>query len=116
MTLGALQFPMTVDRRADTTLVRLGGVGGTTSDVLERQLAQLVASHPRRVLLDLSELDQVSGVLLGVLLTLRRGVVSYGGEIRIVAAQPIVLELFRRTGLNIVFDTQPSGLAASLPA
>jgi serine/threonine-protein kinase RsbW len=116
MTLGALQLPMTIDRRADATVVRLGGAGGTTSDVLERQLAQLVASHPPRVLLDLSELGQISGVLLGVLLSLRRGVVSYGGEIRIIAAQPIVLELFRRTGLNIVFDTHSPGFATSLPA
>ena len=58
----------------------------------------------------------VSGVMLGVLLSLRSGVVNYGGEIRIVAAQPIVLELFRRTGLNIVFETQGLGGAKALPA
>jgi anti-anti-sigma factor len=107
---------MTIDRRADAAVVRLGGVGGTTADVLERQLAQLVASRPARVLLDLSAVAQVSGVMLGALLSLRSGVVNYGGEIRIVAAQPIVLELFRRTGLNIVFETQGLGGAKVLPA
>jgi anti-anti-sigma factor len=116
MTFGTLHLPMSIERRDGAAVVRLGGAGGTTADVLERQLAQLVATRPARVLLDLSELGQVSGVLLGVLLSLRSGVVNYGGEIRIVAAQPIVLELFRRTGLNIVFETQGLRGGKALPA
>jgi anti-anti-sigma factor len=106
MTLGPVQLPMTIEQHSDEAMIHFGGRGGgMTPEALKLELEHLVAARPARVSLDLSDVAQISGVLLGIILTLRRGVVGYGGQIRIVAAQPIVLELFRRTGLDIVFDT-----------
>jgi anti-anti-sigma factor len=97
---------MSIVACAEGMTVRLGVAAGTPADLVERQLTLLVATRPPRVLLDLADLSHMSGAMLAAMLTLRRGVADYGGEVRIVGAQPIVLELFRRTGLDVVFQTR----------
>jgi anti-anti-sigma factor len=88
---------------ADEAVVRLAE-GTTAPRDLERQLADLVETRPTRVTLDLGALGRVSSAQLGVMLAVRRGVVDYAGEVRVAGASASVSDLFRQTGLDVLFE------------
>ena len=107
-----INFAVAVAYLADEATLIVAGDATSSPEVLERQLQDLVARRPARVLLDLSEMEHLSSIGLGVILSLRRAVVGYGGEVRIGRAQAAVWEVFRRTGVDVLF--YPSGPALSL--
>jgi anti-anti-sigma factor len=90
--------------------------GGTTTFAkeLEDQLAELAARRPMRVVLDLSGIGALSSVGLGVILSIRRAVATYGGQVQLQSAPAGVLELLRRTGVDVLFGSGPS--PSAMPA
>jgi anti-anti-sigma factor len=99
--------------RADEATVRLCE-GLSRHEDVQRQLAELVETRPSRVTLDLTELGRVSSAGLGVMLAVRRGVVDYAGEVRVASLSAGVTDLFKRTGLDLLFE-MPQTEDAMLP-
>ena len=85
--------------------------GFSRHEDVERQLADLIETRPSRVMLDLSELSRISSAGLGVMLALRRGVVNYAGEVRIASPSAGVADLFRQTGLDVLFEVATNDAA-----
>jgi anti-anti-sigma factor len=90
---------------ADESTVRLRE-GQSTGEELDRQIAALVETRPSKVTIDLGALPRVSSAGLGLMLTLRRNVADYAGEVRVASVSPTVGQLFRRTGLDVLFDVE----------
>jgi anti-anti-sigma factor len=77
------------------------------ADHLDALLLSLQAARPSRVILDLSELCFISVLAMGVLTTLRRGIVRTGGQVRLAPQlQPSVRESLCRAGLVELFGLE----------
>jgi anti-anti-sigma factor len=95
------------------TLALLGDVA-SSPEMIEQQLEELVARKPPQVMLDLSKLEYMSSLGLGLILSLRRAVVGYGGSVRIAAANTNVMDVLRRTSVDVLFDpNRASGKSTS---
>jgi anti-sigma B factor antagonist len=69
------------------------------------QLHALVAkSVEPKIVLEFSNVSHMSSSALGMLITLLKRVREKGGQLRLAAIQPAILEVFRITRLNEVFD------------
>jgi anti-sigma B factor antagonist len=94
-----------------------GPVDAATAPTLRAELDGVTA-HGAHVLVDLGGVSFLDSTGLGVLIGgLRRARVE-GGALRVVCADPVMLELFRVTGLTEVLDLQhdlATGLAAAIP-
>ncbi len=102
---------MEVRRSVDGWTVRLSGEFGFDVADLQREFDAVIADRPKIVRLDLGGLTMISSLLLGALVALRRAIVRNGGEIRTVAAAPVVRDVFRRVSLATLFgmdDATPS--------
>jgi anti-anti-sigma factor len=105
-----------VDREGAVSVLRLrGGVGRTTQDAFRERLAD-AAERSARVVLDLSELETLSGPGLGILLERARLQAGRGGWLRIASPSSAVrlsLQGFGRR-LPVYPDTESAalGLAA----
>jgi len=85
-------------------------------DRFEQVINRALAARPRLVIVDLSDAESVSTVMLGLLLKLRRGAVALGGEVRLVEVQPMVrrvLDICRLDKLFGVFSTAEAAMEAS---
>lgn len=58
----------------------------------------------RKLLLDFAEVQFLSSAALGVLMSLRQRVAAAGGELRLCRLDPSLLELFRLTRLEELFQ------------
>ena len=94
-----------------------GPVDAATAPTLRTELDAATAGGAH-VLVDLGGVSFLDSTGLGVLIGgLRRARVE-GGALRVVCADPVMLELFRVTGLTEVLDLQhdlAAGLAATIP-
>lgn len=66
-------------------------------------LQQVLAGHPDRLVLDLSDCSFVDAAALSVLLEAHRTTARYGGELVLAGCTPRVLRLLSLTGLGRVF-------------
>src|SRR5882724_12032872 len=80
--------------------LKIAGEPASSPEMLEQKLQELVDHKPIRVMLDLSELELLSSIGLGLILSLRRAVIGYGGEVRIASVNPGVLDVLRRTSVD----------------
>jgi ABC-type transporter Mla MlaB component len=94
-----------VRRSCDEVVLRLAEDPTVMLDLLGVPLATLVAEGRQAVVLDLTEVARMSRLGVGVLLAVRRAVVGYGGRVSVRGVNAEVLELFRRTGLDLLFRT-----------
>jgi anti-anti-sigma factor len=88
----------------DEATLKIAGEPSSSPEMLETQLQELVDQKPMRVMLDLFDLELLSSIGLGLILSLRRAVIGYGGEVRIAKANPAVLDVLRRTSVDVLFD------------
>jgi anti-anti-sigma factor len=72
-------------------------------DLLNIPLATLVAEGRKTVVLDLADAPHMSRLGVGVCLAVRRAVIGYGGRVTVRNPHPDVQQLFRRTGLDLLF-------------
>lgn len=98
-----INFAVNISFSPKTAKVCFEGDGTSSPLDLEHQLREIVSHHPAQVMLDLSNLNHLSSIGLGTILSLRRAVVSYGGEITLESAQSAVLDVLRRTGVDVLF-------------
>jgi anti-sigma B factor antagonist len=95
-------------------VIRLAGeLGINTSQDLERHLTQECARHPRVTVFDLSGLEFMSSLGLGVLVTYRRAAQRWGGRVAVAAARPAIVEVLKRTGLASTLDLRDTVADAS---
>ena len=73
-------------------------------------VARLLEGHPKKVFVDLSEVDFMDSSGIGVIAMLVRGLRDTGGAVEIVAAKPIVVRAIETCGLDryVSFTTAPS--------
>jgi anti-anti-sigma factor len=88
------------------TIVRLRGEAGVVeAGALEAALLRLAARRPAKVTIDLSELEFISSLAMGVLLAFRRGVVRTGGRVCLAPElRPMVREALNRAELLSLFE------------
>jgi anti-anti-sigma factor len=88
------------------TVVRLiGEASAANVPKLEPVLTQLSAKKPKLVVIEGSEMSFISSLALGALLTFQKGVRRHGGEVRLAALQPMVLDMLQAAQLDKVFAT-----------
>ena len=83
----------------------LGEAGVVEAGALEAALLRLAARRPEKVTFDLSELEFISSLAMGVLLAYRRGVVRTGGRVWLAPElRPMVRETLSRAELLSLFE------------
>jgi len=85
-----------------------GEVDVATAPRLRKEAIDLVAAGHHRMVLDLEAVDFMDSTGLGVLIGVLRRVTAVGGALRVVCTTPRLLDLFRLTGLDRVFDLRSS--------
>ncbi len=82
------------------------------SEGFERAIGKTLAAGPRLVIVDFSEADFVSTVMLGLLLKLRREAAEMGVEVRLAQVQPMVRRVLNICRLDQLFSVCSSVEAA----
>lgn len=89
---------VSIRNSGDVTILDLRGratIDAGESELLDSHLQELIANGARKLLLNLAELTQVDSsglsVIVGTCVSLRR----HGGDLRVLCARGLVLEVFR---------------------
>lgn len=87
-------------------VIRITGQAGINNvESLADDLMKISARKPKLVVFDLSGLDFIASIGMGVLMAFRQELARSGGIVRVAAAQPMVLDAFKRACLNALFNT-----------
>ncbi len=89
-----------------------GAAGYEQASVLDRCLSEIQGQPNKIVVLDLSKVDYIGSVALGILVTLHRKMEARQGELRLVGATPQIREVFTLCALDKVFHSYPDVAAA----
>jgi len=99
---------ITVETKGDVTIVRF-----KDSDILDQiniqeigeELYAVVESTPNlKLIVDFHGVDYLSSTALGKLITLKKKVEAVKGKLRLAAIKPEIMEVFRITRLDTIFD------------
>jgi anti-anti-sigma factor len=95
---------LTSETQTDVTLLPLHGrIDAVTSPQMSTEVRAQIDAGMRYLLLDLSDVPFMSSSGLRALLLIRKDLMTLGGEVRLAALQPQVLEVFDITGFAQVF-------------
>ena len=87
------------DRILDAVIIEKIGLG----------LKAVMAGDPRdKVILDFGAVTYMSSAALGMLISFQKAVASKHGRLKLAAVKPAIMEVFRITNLDKVFDIQAS--------
>jgi len=87
-------------------VIRISGEAGVDNvESLANDLMKFSAGKPKLVVFDLSGLDFIASMGMGVLMAFRQELARSGGIVRVAAARPMVLDAFKRACLNALFNT-----------
>lgn len=93
------------DREGDTlTIALMGKLDTTTSALLEKKLVNNLNGGARNLVLDLRLLDYVSSAGLRIILSAKKKIMALTGDMKIINISPEVLEIFRLTGFDSIFN------------
>ena len=110
-------FALDVSQRDGWQIVEVTGeLELATAPRLRQQVVSLVGADCVRVVLDLTGVDFIDSVGLGVVVGALKRTRSHGGELRVVAPQDRVRSLFRLTRLDeimVVADRLDDAIGAS---
>jgi anti-sigma B factor antagonist len=98
----------------DIVLVHITGrisLGRDCEDV-EWTVDELIRTNRKKVVFDLSELDYVDSMGVGILVMCGGKMKAAGGELRLASPQPRIAELMRITKLDQIFAFYPTAAAA----
>jgi stage II sporulation protein AA (anti-sigma F factor antagonist) len=104
----AAPMDVQIETLPGATVVHVKGECAITLQPLEAMFLQLSAQRPKLVVLDLAGVTFISSLGMGSILAFRRGLALHGGSVRLAAAQPLVLDAFRRAHLYDVFTFLPT--------
>lgn len=101
-------FQVEVEQRDAGAIARLqGSAENAHADDVRKKLAGLLERRSRRVVIDLSQLAFIASLVIGELLTFRREIQAYGGELRLAGPAANVEDVFRTTRLVELFPVFP---------
>jgi anti-sigma B factor antagonist len=106
-------FQLTVETRDKAVIAHLSGeAGNDEGESLRHAFAELAATRPDRVVIDMRGLSYIATVGLGELISFREQLATGGGRLQLAGAEPRIAELFRQTRLREVFPMYPDAEAA----
>jgi len=92
---------ITVEQREDCAVVKLSGSASMdVSGDLQHRLSELADLPIKRLVLDLSDLDFISSVGLGAIISAQQRCRQRNSEVRLVGPQPRILELLEVAGMT----------------
>jgi anti-anti-sigma factor len=97
-----------IETLPQAVVVHIKGECAITLQPLEAMFLRLSAQRPKLVVLDMAGVTFISSLGMGSILAFRRGLVPQGGQVRLAAVQPLVLEAFRRAHLYDVLTFYPT--------
>jgi anti-anti-sigma factor len=100
-------------------VIRLEGEAGIrAADGLQVPFQRITVAKPSLVIFDMSALEVVASLFLGLLVNFRRGLAAHGSRIQMAGVQPKIRELFQITRLEELFEfvqsAPPSPRSASI--
>ena len=99
---------LTREEGALTVVAPAGDIDAATVNQLRNHLAALTETGNTQLVLDLTNVSFIDSTGLGVLVAAHKRARVDGGFIRIVTAKPIVLQLFKITALDMLFQMHPT--------
>lgn len=75
---------------------------------LDQELSRVLAKKPGIVVFDGSQLSFISSLALGSLIAFQRNMNKHGGQVRLAALQPMVLDMLKHARLDGVLKTYVS--------
>jgi anti-anti-sigma factor len=84
-----------------------GGLNADTAGEFVHQLESLVDAGVRKIIVDCEHLDYISSYGVGVLVRLHGKLAKHGGDVKIAAAQSLVLQTLSVMRMNDVFAIYP---------
>ena len=97
-----------LEPRGDRCLVQWRSAAGyDQAEVLDRCVKDIQSQPAKIVVLDLSQVEYVGSVALGILVTLHRKMESLSGELRLAGVTAPVREVFTLCALDKVFRIYP---------
>jgi anti-sigma B factor antagonist len=111
MDAGTLQIE-SHEERGCLILRLVGDAGVTSAPMLESELKAASDRNPPLVVLDLSGLEFISSMSMGMLVAFQTRIVKGGGRCRVSGVRPAVGDALRRVHLDSVFDMHPTVEAA----
>ena len=105
---------LSVDRQADITVVTIdGSLDSADSDALLTFLDDLIDTGQIRLVVDLSRMDFIVSMALGVFVQTYTRLRQADGFLRLAAPQPPILRVIKMTGLDRllpIYDFLPQAL------
>jgi len=99
------QLNVNIYETADAVVIRLEGEAGIrAADGLQVPLQRITGARPALVIFDMTELQVVASLFLGLLVNFRRGLVAQGSRIQMAGVRPNIRELFQVTRLEELFE------------
>ena len=105
------------DTRPDGTMILAlnGAADRAGAPVLERQVTLLYAKRPPHVVLDLSKLEFISSLAMGMLVSLSRSAKGWKGRVTLAAPNQLVMSSFKHARLDALLTIVSSVEAALAP-
>jgi anti-sigma B factor antagonist len=94
-----------VDHPSGLIIKVTGDAGVENVSALDIELNRIASRHPPVVVFDLSGLEFIASLGMGTLMSFRQTITRNGGVVRIAAAKPAVLDVFKRAALKALFNT-----------
>ena len=98
------------------TIIRLKGhLDSLTVDDLNYEFSQVMRAGKKKILLVMKNVNYVSSAIVRVFLSFNHWANQMGGELKVAAIRPNVVELFRMMGLHNVlsiYDSEKDGLTS----
>jgi anti-anti-sigma factor len=110
-------MPLVIENetKSDAIVVSLIGTADMAQvDVLDRQLTQLCAQHPQRVVFDLARLTFLASISIGALVRFHNSCKHWRGQIILAGTNTDVMGSLKRSRLDKVFIMVDSVEAALL--
>jgi anti-anti-sigma factor len=96
-----------IDRADDVTIVRLGANMADivySKEVMQKLLSLLEPRPPKRLLLNLADVDYLQSAVYGHLIRLSQKAKSAGCELRLCGLRPVVAQSFGTLKLDRILD------------
>lgn len=100
-----MEIKKTVDGK-NLIIAISGRLDTVTAPELEKELSDSAIDGAETVTLDMSELEYVSSTGLRVILVLHKNVSKFGGALKIINVNSMIMELFKMTGMSDYLDIQ----------
>lgn len=109
------EFKVQIVPRGSTVVVHLHGDASVeATDRFRSALQPAIAGKPSRVVLDLTLLEFINSMGLGVLLEFRKQLAQFKTELRLAGASQKITEVFKRTRLAELFPMFPTADKAAM--